>query len=53
MVAVFKFSTNGRFDLFYSYGAVGRSATGTFSMSNDTLHLIGDKLPGKNFKVKK
>lgn len=52
MVAGFKFSTEGKFVFFYSYGAVDRSATGTFSITNDTLHLISDKVPGKDFSVK-
>lgn len=52
MVAGFNFSREGKFDFFYSYGAVDRSATGTFSIVNDTLHLVSDKAPGRDFTIK-
>ena len=52
MVAVFNFFSGNMFEFFYSYGAVDRSATGTFSITNDTLHLFSDKAPGKDFTVK-
>lgn len=52
MVAGFNFSTDGKFEFFYSYGAVDRSATGTYTISNDTLHLVSDKPPGQDFTVK-
>jgi len=52
MVAVFNFFSDNKFEFFYSYGAVDRSATGTFSITNDTLHLFSDKAPGKDFTVK-
>jgi hypothetical protein len=40
MVAGFKFSPDGRFEFFYSYGAVDRNASGTFSVEGDILKLI-------------
>lgn len=52
MVAGFNFSTNERFEFFYPYGALDRSATGSYSISGDTLHLQSDKEPGKDFTVK-
>jgi len=52
MVAVFNFFSDSKFEFFYSYGAVNRSATGTYSITNDTLHLLSDKAPGKDFTVK-
>ena len=52
MAAGFKFSTDGKFGFFYTYGAVDRSATGTISIVINTLHLLIDKDPGKDFTVK-
>lgn len=51
MVAVFNFSTDKKFHFFFSYGAVDRTASGTFSISGDTLQLKSDKEPGKDFTV--
>ena len=51
MVAGFKFSADGKFEFFYAYGVVDRSATGTFSVTGDTLKLKSDKEPGKDFNV--
>lgn len=51
MEAGFKFSVDGKFEFFYSYGAVDRSATGTFLVAGDTLKLRSDKEPGKDFNV--
>lgn len=53
MVAGFNFSPDGTFQFFCSYGAADRSATGTFSVKGDTLQIQGNKLPGKDFKIKK
>jgi len=52
MVAGFNFLIDSKFEFFYSYGAVDRSATGTYSITNDTLHLLSDKAPGNDFTVK-
>jgi len=52
LVASFKFSPDNKFDFFYSYGAVDRTATGTFSITGDTLHIKSDKEPGKDFTIK-
>ena len=51
MVAGFKFSADGRFDFFYSYGASDRNATGTFTIEGDTLKLKSDKEVGNDFTV--
>jgi hypothetical protein len=52
MVAGFNFSRDGKFQFFYSYGAVDRNATGTFSVHDDTLLLKSDKEAGKDFTIK-
>jgi hypothetical protein len=51
MASGFNFTTDGKFEFFFSYGAVDRSATGTFSVEGDTLKLKSDKEPGKDFTV--
>ncbi|MCW3090746.1 MAG: hypothetical protein JWP81_1815 [Ferruginibacter sp.] len=51
MVAGFNFSADGKFQFFYSYGAVDRSATGIFYVEGDTLKLKSDKAPGKDFTL--
>ncbi len=52
MVAGLNFSKEGKFEFFFSYGAVDRSATGTFWVMGDTLKLKSDKEPGKDFTLK-
>jgi hypothetical protein len=52
MVAGFNFSADGKFQFFYSYGAVDRNATGIFSVHGDTLQLKSDKEAGKDFTIK-
>ena len=52
MVAGFNFSADGKFQFFYSYGAVDRNAIGTFLVHGDTLQLKSDKLAGKDFTIK-
>ena len=52
MVAGFKFSEDGKFDFFFSYGAVDRTATGTFTVEGKTIKLKSDKVAGKDFNVK-
>lgn len=49
MVAGFNFSVDGKFQFFYSYGAVDRNATGTFKIVGDTLKLKSDKVAGHDF----
>ena len=51
MVAGFNFSENGKFEFFYSYGAVDRRATGSFSVDGKIVRLRSDKEPGKDFTV--
>jgi hypothetical protein len=51
MVAGFNFLKNGKFQFFYSYGAVDRSASGSFLVKGDTLKLKSDKEAGKDFTV--
>lgn len=52
MVAGFNFSGDGRFEFFYSYGAVDRTASGTFSVEGDILKLKSDKIAGHDFAIK-
>lgn len=51
MAAGFQFKADGTFEFYYIYGAVDRKATGTYSISGDTIHLKSDKVPGKDFTV--
>ena len=51
MASGFNFSVDGKFQFFFTYGAVDRSATGTFSVAGDTLKLKSDKEAGKDFTV--
>ena len=51
MVAGFDFLANGKFNFFFSYGASDRTATGTFSVTGDTIKLKSDKEAGKDFIV--
>lgn len=51
MASGFNFKPNGKFEFFFSYGAIDRSATGTFSVEGDTLKLKSDKEPGKDFTI--
>lgn len=52
MVAGFKFTKEGKFDFFCSYGASDRTATGTFIVEGKTIKLKSDKPAGKDFNVK-
>ena len=52
MVAGFDFSADGKFKFFHSYGAVDRTATGTFTVKGDTLILKSNKEAGHDFTVK-
>lgn len=51
MVAGFNFSESGTFQFFFSYGAVDRSAAGTFTVEDSTIKLKSNKEPGKDFTV--
>ncbi len=51
MVAGFKFTEDGKFDFFLSYGAVDRTASGTFKVEGKTIKLKSDKAAGKDFNV--
>lgn len=51
MASGFNFTPVDKFEFFFSYGAVDRSATGTFSVEGDTLELKSDKEPGKDFTI--
>jgi len=51
MVAGFNFSEAGTFQFFFSYGAVDRNATGTFSVEGNLIKLKSGKEPGKDFTV--
>ena len=51
MASGFNFSADGKFQFFFTYGAVDRSATGTFKVEGDTLKLKSDKEAGKDFSI--
>lgn len=51
MASGFNFTADGKFEFFFSYGAVDRSAAGTFSIEGNALKLKSDKEPGKDFTV--
>jgi len=51
MVAGFNFSADGKFQFFYSYGAVDRNAEGTFLVDGNTLKLKSNKEAGKDFTI--
>lgn len=51
MVAAFHFKPDGHFAFEYFYGAVDRFATGTYSVSGDTIILKSDKEAGKDFTI--
>lgn len=52
MVAGFDFSPDGKFQFFYSYGAVDRNASGTFTVEGNIIKLKSDKAAGQDFTVK-
>jgi hypothetical protein len=51
MASGFRFSKDGKFDFFYIYGVVDRSASGTYTIEGDTIKLQSDKEPGKDFQI--
>lgn len=51
MASGFNFTKDGKFQFFYTYGAVDRTATGSFRVEGDTLELKSDKEPGKDFAI--
>jgi len=51
MVSGFHFSGDGRFQFFFTYGAVDRNAAGTFSVEGNLVKLKSEKEPGKDFSV--
>lgn len=53
LVASFRFQENGRFDFFYSYGVADRTATGTYTLEDNTVKLNSEKVPGKDFTIVK
>ena len=52
MAAGFKFTADGKFDFFFSYGTSDRTAKGTFSVEGKIITLKSDKPAGKDFNVK-
>ena len=53
MASGFNFTPDGKFQFFYSYGALDRNATGTFSVEDNILKLKSDKVAGHDFTVTK
>jgi hypothetical protein len=51
--SAFHFTPDGKFEFFFIYGAVDRTATGTYTIAGDTIKLQSDKIPGNDFPVKR
>ena len=51
MVAGFNFTAAGAFQFFFSYGAVDRTAAGTFTVEGNTVKLKSNKEAGKDFTL--
>jgi len=51
MASAFNFTKDGKFQFFLSYGAMDRSASGTYKIDGDTIKLSSDKEPGKDFDI--
>lgn len=51
MVAGFNFTAAGAFQFFFSYGAVDRTAAGTFAVEGNTIKLTSNKEAGNDFTV--
>ena len=51
MASAFRFTKDGKFEFYFTYGAVDRAATGTYTVEGDTLKLKSDKEPGKDFPI--
>ena len=51
MVAGFTFLPKGKFTFFLSYGALDRTATGTYLVKEDTIKLKSGKEAGKDFTI--
>ncbi len=51
MGSAFRFTKDGKFEFYFTYGAVDRAATGTYVVEGDTLKLKSDKEPGKDFPI--
>ncbi|HUR32057.1 MAG TPA: hypothetical protein VMZ69_11550 [Saprospiraceae bacterium] len=49
--SAFMFSNDGKFEFFFIYGVVDRTATGTYIIDGNILTLKSDKEPGKDFPV--
>ena len=51
MVAGFNFTAAGTFQFYFSYGAVDRTAAGTFRVEGNTIKLKSNKEAGKDFTL--
>lgn len=51
MAGGFNFTPDGKFQFFFTYGAMDRNATGTYTIEGDTIKLNSDKEPGKDFDI--
>jgi hypothetical protein len=49
--SAFRFTPDGRFDFFFIYGAVDRTATGTYTVEGNVIKLKSEKEPGKDFPI--
>jgi hypothetical protein len=51
MVARFNFTKAGTFQFLFSYGAVDRTASGTYTIEGNKIKLKSNKEPGRDFTV--
>ena len=51
MAAGFQFKPDGTFEFYYIYGASDRNATGTYTITGDTIKLKSGKEAGKDFTI--
>ncbi|HUR30834.1 MAG TPA: hypothetical protein VMZ69_05345, partial [Saprospiraceae bacterium] len=51
--SAFRFTRDGHFDFFFIYGAVDRSASGTYTTDGKTIKLASEKVAGKDFPITK
>lgn len=53
MVAAFNFQPDSSFEFYFIYGAVDRLATGKYHIRNNMISFSSDKIPGKDFTIRK
>lgn len=53
LVSAFRFTKEGTFEFFFSYGASDRIAKGTYKIEGDSVKLFSEKTPGNDFSIDK